>query len=61
VRGVGQVWPVTEVHHGAHSVQADGGIFRQSIDDLNLSHEAPGPPACQQLLLATLNRSVNSS
>lgn len=38
--GVGQVWPVAQVNHGANTVQADGGILRQTIDDFNLRSKA---------------------
>jgi hypothetical protein len=27
---------VAEVHHGAYAVQADGGVLRQTVDDLDL-------------------------
>lgn len=48
--GVGQVWAVAEVHHGANTVQADGGVLRQAVDDLNLA------PNTAQRQAASVNR-----
>lgn len=36
VAGGGQVGPVAQVHHGPAAVQADGGVIRQALDDLDL-------------------------
>lgn len=31
---------VAQVHHGAHTVQADGRVLRQTLDDLDLTTAA---------------------